>query len=180
MMHAPLPSRNIHNEVAWLIVVLFTAYSKSMGDEWWSQHGIGGRGIEGEVNITWFPDRKQTARVARAGNSHRWGDTVVQEVAVASAMSGSGGGVVAVLLFRPWLLVRPVGGWLLVVGWWGNKIQSEIQSENLLNFYSESRRFCSVFWLCIFCWRVMTSEWNTEWNTERNTEKKTLDRTSLI
>ena len=60
-----------------------------------------------------IPDRKQTARVAREGNSHRWGNTVVREVVVASAVSGSDGGVVAVLLFPPWLLVRPVGGWLV-------------------------------------------------------------------
>ena len=57
--------------------------------------------------------KKQTARMAGAGDSHRREDTVVREVAVASAVSGSGGGVVAVLLFRPWLLVRLVGGWLV-------------------------------------------------------------------
>ena len=74
-----------------------------------------GSGVGGS-RVKIFPNRKQTARVAREGNSHRWGDTVVREVAVASAVSGSGGGVVAVLLFPPWLLVRPVGGWLVVGG----------------------------------------------------------------
>eukprot|EP00956_Cyclotella_meneghiniana_P030108 scaffold74950_cov70-Cyclotella_meneghiniana.AAC.4 len=49
-----------------------------------------------------------------------------------------------------------------VVALKGWEIRSQNTAENLLVFYSESRRFSSVFAHRIFCWCVMTSQQNTE------------------